>query len=73
MISLPAKSILYTALLIEKPSNTGETWQTPSPQSKTRPVERPYAYRLRTAYVWKKRLGVPNVSKNISAVFTLLE
>lgn len=39
MISLPAKGICLTQLAITAPSDTGNTWVTPSPASTTIPVK----------------------------------
>ena len=58
---------------MEKPSNTGEQWHTPSPQSRTTPEVLPCAYKLRTDYVWKKILGDWNLSKKSSAAYFLFE
>merc|ERR1711988_1026818 len=61
-----------TAWGIEWPSNTGTVWVTPSPESQTRPVVRPLAYRERTAWMATWRPFTLKVSNTSWVIFSRL-
>mmetsp|Transcript_36071 Transcript_36071/g.58282 ORF Transcript_36071/g.58282 Transcript_36071/m.58282 type:complete len:207 (-) Transcript_36071:66-686(-) len=69
--SRPATSIRVMECGIANPSYIGTACVTPSPESKTTPVVRPDAYKLRTACKEINRAGTLRVSKKISAAFSL--
>jgi len=86
VISLPANGMLFTQLPITYPSQTGNTWVTPSPESMTVPVKSLlstfstpisesgpaiYAKSARVAYTPMKRPLTLNVSNIISAICSL--